>query len=433
MRRAIEKLSFLLLSLAAASLVSFVFLSRLADRRAPGPSELPLLFNPEPRSVQTLTRAALARVAAGGPEASAASSELVRLGGAAFPHVLPALDSLEPSARGRVALALAPVALRMGVADPGEVESSERAVAFFARFWQDRGADFRAAAVRRKVARLSEHALALRTKEVIELDTFALEELLAALGRIRSDADVKRAARLTPVLTRVTGLPWLVEPEDSIPEASATATRWRLWALDHGADYATLDGPSRLGAMLMQTRYFRWVASLPRAVSGEDEIAARKLGAALAASKTSLPFAAAGLALGLGAAAGLARLRDLRGRRWRGLFALAMVLAALPLGIAAARAAAAGWLALLLAIALSVAARASIELGVAAPARSRRRQAFERASVAIPVVLAATLAGEAVLGTGLGALSLRALGGGDLSMLMWVAFALSGTGAASAA
>lgn len=433
MRRAIEKLCFLLLSLAAASLVSFVFLSRLSDLRAPERSALPLLVNPAPRSVESLTRAALARVKEGGADSVAAQAELIRLGGAAFPFVLPALDSLDPSARGRVAGALAPVALRMGVAEPEDVASPERAMAFFARFWQDRGADFRSAAVRRKVARLSERALALRTKEVIELDTFALEELLTALGRIATTADVERAARLTPVLAHVTGQPWEVRPDASIRDAAVVVTRWRDWAIEHAQDYRTLDGPSRLGAMVMQTRYFRWVASLPRAVSGEDEVGAHKLDAALAAARTSLPLAAAALGLGLATAATIARLRDQRGRRWRGLFALALVLASLPVGIAALRAAAFGRVLLFVGIALSVAARASIELGVSAPARSRGRQAFERASVAIPVVLASTLAGEAVLGTGLGALSLRALGGGDLPMLMWIAFALSGSGAASTA
>jgi ABC-type dipeptide/oligopeptide/nickel transport system permease subunit len=433
MRRAIEKLSFLLLSLAAASLVSFVLLSRLVDARGRAPARLPLLFNPDPRNVQGLTRAALNEVAAGGPGATAGRAELVRLGGAAFPHVLPALDSLEPTARGRVALALAPVALRMGVAEDDDLETPERAVAFFARFWQDRSADFRGAVVRRKVARLAERALSLRRKEVVELDTFALEELLGALGRVQYDEDVKRAARLTPVLAHVTGMPWRVEPETSRADAAATVTRWRDWAIEHAADFQTLDGPGRLEAMVMQTRYFRWLSSLPRALSGEDELGSRKLHAALAGARQTLPLGALALGLGLTAAAALARARDRRARRWRGLSLLMIALASLPLAVLALRAAAAGLFALGLALTLSVGATASVELGLAAPARGRFRQAFDRAAVLLPPVLAGAIAGETVLGRGLGALTRRALGEGDLTSLMWVAFALSGAGAVTAA
>jgi peptide/nickel transport system permease protein len=433
MRRAIEKLSFLLLSLAVASLVSFVLLSRLVDARTRAPARVPLLFNPEPRNVQGLTRAALGEVAGGGAGASAARAELVRLGGAAFPHVLPALDSLEPTARGRVALALVPVARRMGVAEEEDLATRERAVAFFARFWQDRGADFRGAAVRRKVARLAERALALRRKEVVELDTFALEELLAALGRVHGDEDVKRAARLTPVLAHVTGLPWRVEPDTPRAEAAATVTRWHDWALDHAVDFQTLDGPGRLEAMVMQTRYFRWLVSLPRAASGEDELGARKLHAALAGARQTLPLGALALGVGLTAAAIIARARDRRARRWRGLSLLMIALASLPLAVLALRAASAGLLALGLALTVSVGATASVELGLAAPARGRFRQAFDRAAVLVPPVLAGALAGETVLGRGLGALSREALAGGDLATLMWVAFALSGAGAVTAA
>jgi hypothetical protein len=433
MRRAIEKLCFLLLSLAAASLISFVLLSRLTDARALRSSAPPLLFNPEPRNVQALTLTALNSVANGGSDTALASAELARLGGAAFPHVLPALDSLDPAARGRVALALAPVALRMGVANDEDFVSPERAVAFFARFWQDRSADFRSAAVRRKVARLAERALPLRRKEVVELDTFALDELLAALGRVKTDEDVKRAARLTPVLVNVTGMPWLVQPDTPRADASLTVTHWHDWALEHAVDFATLDGPGRLQAMVKQTRYFRWLASLPRVLSREDEPGARKLQAVIAEARSTLPTGAFALVLGLGAAALLARTRDRRARRFRGFAGGALALAALPLGVAALWAAQRGFSVLVLALTLSVAATASVELGVAAPARGRFRQAFERAGVVLPPVLAALLAGEAVLGRGLGALSVQALADADLPMLMWIAFALSGAGAVTTA
>jgi hypothetical protein len=167
MRRAIEKLTFSLLSLAVASLLTFVMLARVTDGGGSLPS-LPLLVNPAPRNARDLAQKAAAEVAKGGAAARGAARELQRLGGAAFPHVLPNLDALEPAARGPVAMALGPVALRMGVADADDLDTAERAIGFFTRYWQDRSADFRSTVVRRKVARLAERALPLRQKEVRE-------------------------------------------------------------------------------------------------------------------------------------------------------------------------------------------------------------------------------------------------------------------------
>ena len=69
MRRAIERLTFLLLSFAAASLVSFALLARLSDRAQTGKQALPLLVNLAPRDVRELTLGAVRRVASGGRDA----------------------------------------------------------------------------------------------------------------------------------------------------------------------------------------------------------------------------------------------------------------------------------------------------------------------------------------------------------------------------
>src|SRR5262245_27417689 len=91
--------------------------------------ELPLYFNPAPPNAHDLARSAIARIASG-KDLERAASDLVRLGGAALPHVLPNLDALDRGARGRVALALAPVARRMGVASESELAEEEAAIAF---------------------------------------------------------------------------------------------------------------------------------------------------------------------------------------------------------------------------------------------------------------------------------------------------------------
>jgi peptide/nickel transport system permease protein len=262
-RRVFPRAMRLLLTFVAVALVGFYGAAQGA-RRASSTwpfGHLPIFLNLAPEDVRSRAGAAL-RVAAepDGPAALAARSELLRLGGAALPHVLPLLDSLEPAARGRVAMALGPVALRMRVASVDDVSSPERALLFFGRFWQDRSIEFRASTVRRAVERLSERSLTLRRDDVIHADTFALEALVAALGKVQTNADVARVARLQPVLMHVTNRGTALPARPSAADAARAVESWqRLW-LEEGADYTVLEGPRRVAALVTETQFGKWLA-----------------------------------------------------------------------------------------------------------------------------------------------------------------------------
>jgi peptide/nickel transport system permease protein len=427
MRRAIERLTFLLLSFAAASLISFTLIARLSDRAHAGREQLPLLVNLSPRDARELTLAAVRRVASSGPSAGEASAELVRLGGAALPHVLPFLESLEPAARGRVALALAPVAQRMGVASELDLDTSERAVVFFTRFWQDRSADFRAQAVRRKVQRLAERSLPLRRKEVIELDTFALGELLEALGRVRTPDDVRRVERLAPVLAHVTGVALGLPANPSVGAASELVTRWHDWELDHGPDFATLDGPGRLAAFVMQTRYFRFLASARRAVLGDSPATSARIAEVGALGRESIPRVLVALGLAMGLALGLSRYLAGTPARHTAVVLGATALGSFSLSGLAVRAGTLGSVALVLMVSVGLGALLLLELDGLPPGQSRLKRVAGRAGMLLPLALAAELAAEATHQQGLGALIRRARAAGDVDTLMWIALLLSAT------
>jgi len=425
MRRAIEKFTFFVLSLAAASVISFALLARLADRGAPAHSPLPLLVNTSPRDARDLSLAAVRAAAGTGPAALRGRAELARLGGAAFPHVLPLLEALEPAARGRVALALGPVARRMGVASDEDLATPERAVVFFTRFWQDRSADFRSASVRRKVERLAERALPLRVKEVIELDTFALGELFDALGRVRGPEDVTRVERLGPVLAHITGAAFPLPPDPTLAEAARSATEWRDWAFDYGADFATLDGPGRLAATVLETRYFRFLASVPRAVRGEDPSGSARLGQVLASARTSVPLVFLALALAIAANTVLARrLASHEAGEEHAVFAATLV-AAVPLAGLATRGAVLGAVGLTGTLTLGLTALLLLELHAARRQRGRLRRAIARAGALVPLALASALGAEALLGRGLGGLTRDALSRSDFEALLWIGAVLS--------
>ena len=255
MRRALARLLAVALTLGLTSALALAALSVLA-RPAPGGVELPFFFNPTPRNVHDLAREALRRLTQGpSPDAE---RTLVRLGGAALPHVLPDFDSLSPRARGRVALALKPLARRMGVANEEDFATEDGAVGFWARFWQDRAFDFRPPVVKRLVSRLAQRSNALRHDDLVHLDTYAVGELLRSLGSVRSNEDVQRTERLTRVLAHVTGRGPIVDRQMTPAQAAQAVREWRRFAAEEGADFATLDGPLRLAAMFTQTRYGSW-------------------------------------------------------------------------------------------------------------------------------------------------------------------------------
>src|SRR6185295_7557492 len=108
-------------------------------------------------------------------------------------------------------------------------------------FWQDRSIEFRPTTVRRAVDRLAERSLALRRDDVIHADTYALEALVAALGKVQSAADVARVLRLHPVLMHITGRGEALPREPSRLEVARAVEHWqRLW-LEEGADYSVLE------------------------------------------------------------------------------------------------------------------------------------------------------------------------------------------------
>lgn len=320
-RRVFPRLLRLLLTLLAVTLVGFYGAAKRAQRVDSGwPFRaLPLFLNPAPRDVRERAALAMREVARDdGQEAAHGRAELLRLGGAALPYVLPRLDSLEPRARGRVALALGPVALRMRVATADDVQTPERALLFFGRLWQDRSIEFRSTTVRRAVERLSERSLSLRRDDVIHADTYALEALVAALGRVQTQSDVARVTRLHPVLMYITGRGEPLPAAPTSEDAARAAQDWRELWLEEGADYSVLEGPRRVAALVTETQFGKWLAQAVMWRLGRSSDGASVATRVLSALPASAEHVLALLLLALGAAAASALLE-----RSPGLFARA--------------------------------------------------------------------------------------------------------------
>jgi peptide/nickel transport system permease protein len=224
--------------------------------------DLPRFVNTDPRDVRSRAREALSRLAADEDGQGIAADELCRLGGAALPYILPVLESLSPDARGRVAVALAPVAWRMGLGTD-QLERPEHAVLFWTRFWENRELDFTRGAVGRGVERLVDHGTELREHDLVVTDTFALPEIVGAMS---TTSDHVALERLTRLAHHATGRGQALAADAPPSAGRRIVADWREWWFVHGTDFVALDGADRAVAFVTDTRYGKW---LERARSGE--------------------------------------------------------------------------------------------------------------------------------------------------------------------
>jgi ABC-type dipeptide/oligopeptide/nickel transport system permease component len=232
--------------------------------------DLPRLVNVSPRDVSVTVEECVQHVAAEDADAAFCEERIARIGGAALPHLLPHFAELTPNARAKLALALAPVARRMGIGDQAELTDPDRAALFWDRFWADRSVDFTEPAVRRSVQRLSTRESDLIEREIRLVDTFALQELMAAL---RGATDLAVLARLTRIAAHVTGRgPSTIASDHDARQARSVVSEWLSWWYVHETDYVVLKGGEKVTASIAQTRYAKWVLG---AVTGQLGLSTR--------------------------------------------------------------------------------------------------------------------------------------------------------------
>jgi peptide/nickel transport system permease protein len=302
LRNAIRRLLWILPTLIGISIVTFLFLSyvpdptadptiaatlsadKIAELRRERDLDLPRFFNFSPVGVEERAARAMDAIADSAPDADAARRELVHLGGAALPYVLPRLDSFSPERRAKVALALAPVARRMGAIGEDEALDPARAAAFWDHLWSDRSSEFRRVTVRSAVQRLARYGSSSRASELLELDTFALEDVLISLAPPTDDASLFRARALIEIAAHVTGRDDRIAANDSREAAAACVERWKHYWAVYRSDFVSLSSSAaRLKALILETRYGKWLIGFAQHRLGRlsgggavlDELAAR--------------------------------------------------------------------------------------------------------------------------------------------------------------
>lgn len=264
MRQLLRRLAWLLARLLVVlglcfGLLSSVTHSTKVDFRSDRIEQLglPVFFNPTPVDLAVRVEQLIDRHARG--RDVAVDIELQRLGGAAFPHIVPRLAQYPIAVRLRVAEALIPVMKRMGWRGAAELRSSTDALRFLETAWEERAADFNSSIVTRWVERLAQRPNPELYASVIEFDSFALPALMAALANVNFASDVPSAHRLSVVASRITGNSWVVQNSESTARTRIIVERWQRWWQLHASEYTVLRGPARWAATLSETRFGQWL------------------------------------------------------------------------------------------------------------------------------------------------------------------------------
>jgi len=249
---------------------------RLDELRRARFLDLPRLINVAPRDIRATVDECTAHIVAEDEDSAFCEARLAHIGGAALPHVLPRLDDIPPASRGRIALALAPVARRMGIGDEADLTQPDRAALFWVRFWEDRSVDFTEPAVRRSVQRITTRQSELLEQDIRLVDTFALQQLMAALKTTRDPAALSRLTRLAAHVTgrdAASGASsHVLEPTSDRARVRAVVSEWLSWWYVHETDYIVLNGGEKVTASIAQTRFSKWVLG---AVTGQLGLSTR--------------------------------------------------------------------------------------------------------------------------------------------------------------
>ncbi len=231
-----------------------------------GARDLPLFWNPRVEDSQLRTDRDLAALA-DPARRPAAQDALLHRGTAALPYILPALPDLAVPARTAALEVLSHWARALTGGDPAPVEP-DRAMAFWARFYDVRALDFRPGYALRQAQRILGHSSRNATAQITRLGTFALPAIFQVLA---TPMDRDARIRLTSALADVTGIA-LRAPSDA-PDAEVTRVveAWRAcWFAEH-LEYQQLSAWQRALGHVAETRYGRWLA---RALRGRFGISA---------------------------------------------------------------------------------------------------------------------------------------------------------------
>jgi len=189
--------------------------------------------------------------------AAQAGRMLEHHGGGWIPYLLPALSTARGKQRERLLQALSGIADKLGLSQ--ELAAAPDPTQFWKRYWRIHRQDFKSVRAARLVRRVARRDDPLALREIYELDTFCLPQLIGALGEDLSPAAQER---IVDIIVRITGIDDPLESNAAHDQRVRVIKRWQEWWSKRYDKYTVFDGGDRLIGAVTETRYFRWASRL---------------------------------------------------------------------------------------------------------------------------------------------------------------------------
>ncbi|MCP4600639.1 MAG: ABC transporter permease [Proteobacteria bacterium] len=217
---------------------------------------LPLFINLSIQDARARAQNEIARLKS---EQTAAQAQrtLARAGGAWLPYLVPALPKISPIQRERALDAMDKIARRIGV-DQALSIAPDRA-AFWRRYWETYGSDFKPVRAARLVRRLVRRPDRLALAELRRLDTYCLPQLMETL---EDEESPEAQARIIAVAQEIMNVSDPLDPKAPIEVRESVINRWSEWWKERYDRYTVFEGFENLVGAVTETRYFRWLTRI---------------------------------------------------------------------------------------------------------------------------------------------------------------------------
>jgi len=210
---------------------------------------LPLIVNVQPDDRPRIVERLIKRIPnETGEQRERDLHRIFRMGAAALPDIVAALEKIDAAARARIARDLAPLAFRMGIEDVTMLEDARRAPTFWARVLDDRGAELRPSSVRRALRRhLADRAEPLYARQLRNADTAVLAPIFEELPSSTPESRELLEELAIATLHRAGA--------SNVHDSESLRAFWAV----HRAEYVEYGALERVAARITETRFGRWV------------------------------------------------------------------------------------------------------------------------------------------------------------------------------
>lgn len=218
---------------------------------------LPLFINLKPEDLPVRVNKLWEKIKFRQSHYQDAERDLIHVGGAAFPFLLSELKKSDQNSKEKLIYILNEISKNIKGFNLEDFnnQSSEQ---YWLRFWEDNRLDYMPQRAQLLVKRLIKSNHPLSEQELLKLDTFALPFIMEHMF----DENISKQAlfRLTSVAHDITQRGDIIDTTEADPEIRQRMLQgWNSWWQTHYYEYTRFSPLKRMGAVITETQYFKWI------------------------------------------------------------------------------------------------------------------------------------------------------------------------------